>query len=403
MTRTESGMSAAASHEWARARRALTLEPLLDAARKEAQIPKYRDLSFVPHLEKVLEIPSRLNLSLLGLQVLHANLVRFLVNRLRYEEDVAKYPEILDEDVSDPIIIIGLPRSGTTKLQRILSASPAVQPTYTWQMFNPAPFVGERRGDPSPRIEWAQAMASVVSASNPDFNRIHEYDPVAADECVYVPLGSFDYVMQWISTPDQTYLDWARQNDRTSPISYVKRMLQYLQWQSGGRRGRPWLTKNPGHTGEIAEVLQVFPNATFIMPERDIATTIASYIQMMWEILRNSITDLDRYEHARGSIEYWSYELNRFFEQRRALGNRVRVLDVPYQRVLADPIGIAREAYALHGLPLTKASEDAMRAWERNNPAHKFGKFAYDLADYGWSVAAVEKIFGDVAQRWRDA
>ena len=104
----------------------LRIEPLLDAAIAESGTGarEFRDTSFLPNLEKVLEIPTRLNLSVRGLQGMHANSLRWLVNRLRYEADVAKHPEILDEDVSDPIVVLGLPRSGTTKLQRFLSADP---------------------------------------------------------------------------------------------------------------------------------------------------------------------------------------------------------------------------------------------------------------------------------------
>jgi hypothetical protein len=39
------------------------------------------------------------------------NIVRDLVNRLRFQKDLKKHPEILDEDVSDPFVIMGLPRS----------------------------------------------------------------------------------------------------------------------------------------------------------------------------------------------------------------------------------------------------------------------------------------------------
>lgn len=384
----------------AAARHALPLEPIMDTARKEAGAGDFRDLSFVPALKQVLEIPGRLNFSADGLQTFQGNLVRALVNRLRYEADVAAHPEILEEDVSDPIVIIGLPRSGTTKLQRILSADPTVQKTHAWKMFNPAPLPGEKYGDPAPRIAWAQAMTSAVATINPDFNRIHEYEALEADETCYIPLANFDYPLQWVPTSCGTYLKWVRTVDRTSPISWLKRMLQYLQWQDGGRRG-PWLTKNPAHTGEIAEVLQVFPNATFIMAERDIPITMASNIQMMWEIQRNSFVNLDPHVHGRGMLEYWSHELHRYLEQRRALGDRAKVVEASYRQILADPIGVARDAWKLHGLPWTKAGEDAMRGWERDNPAHKFGKFKYDLADFGLTAADVEKAFGDIAERWR--
>ena len=104
--------------------------------------------SFLPNLKKALEIPTRLTMSARGLMGVHANFKRFLVNRLRWEADVEKHPQILEEDVSDPIVILGLPRSGTTKLQRFLSADPNVQATPAWAMFNPAPFPGETPGDP---------------------------------------------------------------------------------------------------------------------------------------------------------------------------------------------------------------------------------------------------------------
>ncbi len=120
--------------EIARLKHTLTLEPLLDAAFTEAATgaKTFRDTSFLPNLEKTLEIPTRLKMSARGLMGVHANFKRFLVNRLRWEADVEKQPEILDEDVSDPIIVLGLPRSGTTKLQRFLSADPHVQATPAW-------------------------------------------------------------------------------------------------------------------------------------------------------------------------------------------------------------------------------------------------------------------------------
>ncbi|MDG2001866.1 MAG: sulfotransferase, partial [Novosphingobium sp.] len=115
-------------------KQALTLGPLLEGAFAEAGTgaKEFRDTCFLSNLEKTLEIPTRLDMSARGLMGVHANFTRFLVNRLRWEADVAKHPEILEEDVSDPIIVLGLPRSGTTKLQRFLSADPNVQGTPSW-------------------------------------------------------------------------------------------------------------------------------------------------------------------------------------------------------------------------------------------------------------------------------
>jgi hypothetical protein len=387
--------------EIAELRQALRMGPLLDAAFKEAGVTEFRDASFLPNLEKALEIPTRLELSVRGLQGMHFNFVRLLVNRLRYEADVAKHPEILDEDVSGPIVVLGLPRSGTTKLQRLLSADPNVQATPIWQMLNPAPFPGEVPSDPTPRIEWAEKMMAVASNTEESYRVMHDFKATEADETSFVPIANFDYVMLFITLPDGKYLEWARSVSRVPALTYLKHMLQYLQWQDGGRRGRPWVLKNPGHTGEVAEMAEVFPKATFIIAQRDLATTMASSMRMMGEILSQSLDEVDPQRLGDQTVEYWSYELNRYREQRRWLGARIRILETPYRRCVDDALGVARELYALHSIPWTREREEAMLEWERNNPRHKLGSYGYSLEDYGWTAKRVEKAFGPIADTWR--
>lgn len=386
--------------EIARLKHALTFEPLLDAAFAEADAREFRDASFLPNLRRALEIPARLDMSARGLAGLHANFKRFLVNRLRYERDVERHPEILDEDVSDPIVVLGWARSGTTKLQRFLSADPRFQPTPAWAMFNPAPFPGERRGDPSPRIAWANAMMNSVTNCNDTYQVMHEFEATEADETSFIPLANFDSPSQCITTPDPVYLDWARRQSRVPAIEYTRKMLQYLQWQGGGRRG-PWLIKNPLNTGELAELAQVFPNATFVTSQRDLATTMGSCMRMMSEILTNTFDPLDLKMVGDVTVEYAVYELSRYAQQRAALRGEVRLLEIPYRRCVGDALNVARELYALAGLPWTVDGEAAMRGWDERNPRHKLGAYGYALEDYGWSAEKVEAAFGPLAAEWR--
>lgn len=383
-------------------RDALKLETLLDQAFAESGTgaTDFRDRCFLTGLAKVLEIPSRIPLSERGLQGMQANSLRWLVNRLRWEADVERHPEILDEDVSDPIVVLGLPRSGTTKLQRQLSADPALQPTPAWMMWNPAPFPGEQRGDPGPRVEWAARMISVVAHTGESYQKMHLFAANEADESSFVPLANFDYVMQYITAPDPIWLDWARVQDRRGPLTYLKRMLQYLQWQQGGRRG-PWLLKNPGHTGELAEMTEVFPNATFVTSRRDLASTMGSSFRMMGEILIHSFDEPDPQRYAAQTVEYWTYELNRYEMQKAALGSSVRLLEVDYTRSVNDGLSVARELYELAGREWTPTAEAAMRQWDVDNPRHKHGSYDYRLEDYGWDQERIEAAFGRNGPDWR--
>ena len=382
---------------------ALTLESLLESAFTEAATGTrhFRDPSFLPNLEKALEIPTRLEMSARGLMGLQANFTRFLVNRLRWEADVERHPEILDEDVSDPIIVLGLPRSGTTKLQRFLSADPALRATPTWALFNPAPFPGDATGDFRPRKQWAAAAMGAVTNTGETYQVMHEFDADEADETSFIPLANFDNHMQFITTPDYAHLAWTREVSRVPSQAYLKEMLKYLQWQVGGKQGRPWVLKNPGNTSEFLEMLELFPRATFVISRRDLYQTMGSSMRMTSEILRNTFEPLDPLFVGQVTVDYWGYELGRYLQQLRDKGAAVRLLEVDYNRCVSDGISVARELYELAGLPWTRAGEAAMRQWDADNPRHKLGSYGYALEDYGWSEAKIAEAFGPVAEEWR--
>lgn len=386
----------------AQAKQAFALEPLLDAAFEQSGTgaTDFHDRAFLPNLEKVLELPHNIAISLRGLEIMHANALRFLVNRLRWEADVARHPEILDEDVDDPIVVLGLPRSGTTKLQRFLSADPALQATPAWMMWNPAPFPGEQRGDPTPRRDWANAMMGAVTNTAETYQIMHEFAADEAEESSFIPIMNFDNIGQFITAPDYTYLAWLRSRSRVPSQAYLKEMLKYLQWQQGGKKG-PWLLKNPCNTGEFLEVLEVFPKATFVISRRDIYKTMGSSMRMGTEILQNTFDPLDRQFVGQYTVDIWAYELQRYLKQRQEMGAHVRLIEADYKTCVADGIGVAREVYAAHGLPWTRQGEAAMRRWDADNPRHKLGSYGYDLEDYGWSEEKIAQAFGPVAEEWR--
>lgn len=379
----------------------LSAASLLAAAEEETGLTDFGDDGFRGPLEHVAAITRDLNFNVQGLAIFRATLVRLLVNRLRLNAELKAHPGIMAENVDDPIFVLGLPRTGTTKLQRMISADPACQVSATWRVFNPAPFPGEVSGNPKERIAWA-ARAGAAAGTDDRYNRIHEFSALDGEEDGFVGVGAFNYVMQFISAPSQPYLDWVRMVPRTQPLSYLKYVLKHLQWQDGGKRGRHWLLKNPGHTGSIKELLELFPRATFIMAERDLYTTLGSYCQMMYEIYQQSFDHVDKIELGAQALDYWGDELDRYTAARTCLGKDLRLVAAPYRRMLNDAVGIAREAYTLHGLTLSPAGEAAMRAWEANNRQHKHGKFVYRSEDFGITEARIRNRFGALASEWRD-
>ena len=83
------------------------------------------------------------NLSPQGEALLHGKVLAQLVNRLVIEDYCRRYPEILTQPIDDPLVIVGLPRTGTTLLQRMLAVDPRFRSATWWKTRYPAPLPGE--------------------------------------------------------------------------------------------------------------------------------------------------------------------------------------------------------------------------------------------------------------------
>lgn len=319
---------------------------------------------------------------------------RLLVNRLRFAEDIARHPEILDEDVTDPIVVMGFPRSGTTVLQRMMSADPAMQSLKLWRLLNPAPFPEERDGsNPSARMEFAEEITEAIRIHNPALHAAHPNVADDADEDWYLHHLTFQHVGQvYTGLPDLDYLAYLRIGSRQPSYLYVADLLRYLQWQDGGRRNRRWVLKSPVHIGNIEEILAAHPAATFVYPRRDFQTVVASFCYTLEVSLKPSLS-LPPHDIGRITLDYWVEEMGRFQETRARLGERLKLIEVPYNDLLSDPITHIKGYFEQAGVAMTEAGEQAIRAWIADNPAGKHGINTYSLERYGLTPADIEQAF----------
>jgi hypothetical protein len=76
-------------------------------------------------------------LSALGLAMTYESLVQTLRARLQLEDLIARHPEIEEVPVERPIVICGLPRTGTTHLHNLLAADPALRHLPYWESLEP--------------------------------------------------------------------------------------------------------------------------------------------------------------------------------------------------------------------------------------------------------------------------
>lgn len=376
------------------------LQDFLDAARREAQRDDFGDESFIEPLRKLLDCAkAEVDFHAAGLAAFRHNLHRCLVNRLRMQADLLAHPEILDEDVSDPIVIIGLGRSGTTKLQKMLSAPDNVQKTTFWRLWNPARFPDTVPGREDPRIAAAN-FSALMTDDKPELAAAHHMAHTEVEEDWLLYTYSFEDWIWSVLVPSFSWFDWVMQRPALPRYQYVKTILQYLQWQDGGKRGRPWVLKSVGHLAHLDALMRCYPNATLVHAHRDPLQTIPSWAAFQregWAIHANRIA-LER--AGPECLRQYRYAMDRYLELRRQLNLDARIVDVRYDDIRSRPMDVMQQIYRASGLRESAEAIAAMRAWDRANEQGKHGVHHYSLEACGLTRNSVQESFALYVQRF---
>jgi hypothetical protein len=379
-----------------------TVDQLLAAARSAAGLQDFGDLSFREAMDHYVHGLHEAELSPLGQELAFGGVVNMLVNRLRYVRDIRLHPEILQQKISKPIVILGLPRTGTTKLQRVLSACPQAQSMTYWRMLNPAPFPDEAVGNPQGRIETAESLVAMLASQFPGFMARHPTHAQQADEEVLLMQGSFQCAVTWMFARSPSFYDYAIKADPRPLYRFLHDQMQYLQWQDGGARGRSWVLKSPLHTGAIDVVLQTFPDAVLVHCHRDVCKVVSSIAALIRE-MRGIYSDrVDPKVIGPEMLDYFGRSIDRHLALRDTVPAD-RIIDVQFEEVLNDVVAVARRIFARAGLTLTDEAAAIIRKHEVDLPQHQFGTYTYSSEQYGTTDMQIAERFAAYSRRFNQA
>ena len=343
-------------------------------------------------------------LSAVGRATQHARIVDSLSARLMTEDQIRRHPEIEDEELGDPVVIVGLMRSGTTRLHRLLGAGLAFQVAKWWELRYPAPFPGSdwRRDDP--RVRAAHEEVKGILAAVPVLAAVHPWDAEAADEEVMILEHAFQSWVPESGAHVPGYSAWLDGQDLTGAYRYLARLLRFIQWQKkqSGRwqaEGGRWILKSPFHLAHIDVLLDVFPGARVIQTHRDPLETIPSAASMVRALRALSTDEVD----PRLCGEYVRDRFGRALigclrSREKQPGDRF--LDVDYRAGGRDPIGEARRVYDWLGLEPTPGAEIAMHQWMQENAREKRSAHEYGLEEFGFTREGLSADFAEYRQRY---
>jgi hypothetical protein len=357
-------------------------EGLLAAARRRAGLSDFGDPAFRAPLRVLSQALEReAGLTPIGRFVARNLLVQLLVSRLRVEALVRAHPEILAEDVRAPIVILGLPRTGTTHLHNLMSQDPSLRSLAYWEALEPIPDAPDPRRppEPDPRIRRCAQALGLVHWAMPLFPLMHEIEPEARHEEIQLLALDFSTMLFEASYSIPSYRDWYRATDQTAAYQYLRRMLQVLQWLRGPRR---WLLKSPQHLEQLGPLLRVFPDVRIVQTHRDPVRVTASMCTLAAYGLRM----------ARARVEldavggYWAQRIEgmlRASVEDRPLVPASQVMDVRFHEFMADDLATVERIYAFLGEPLGTPARAAMRAYREAHARGRLGAIDYRLADFG--------------------
>jgi hypothetical protein len=379
------------------ARTSLAEDSLIRAARRSSGLHDFVDDSFREPMRRVLEaLETEAQLHPIGRVTMRHTLIRTLVNRLRLELECDLHPEIRDWPVTSPVFIVGVQRTGTTLLHRLLTCEPSLRPLLSWEALNPAPYPGTTEfGGRDPRMRLAEMAERGARYMAPQFFAIHPIEAHEPEEDVLVMDLSFfsPTVEASMRVPD--YAEWFQSVDQRPAYRYLKRVIQLLLWQRDGR----YLGKTPHHLEQLDALLEVFPDAKIIQTHRDPMKVVPSFCSMMTHGRRIFSDAVDPREVGAQLSEKAVRAVNGSMAARERLGPE-SFLDVAYRDLVSDPLKEIRRIYDFIGTDFGPEAERSMQGWLGQNPQNKHGVHRYQLSDFGIDRDELNRRFGDYRERF---
>lgn len=379
---------------------------LLSAARAIDGLEDFGDEAFREPLRVLLASFAEAPLNALGTSILRGSVVRSLANRLRIEHWFARHPEIADERIEAPWVVVGMMRSGTTLIQRLLASDPRHVYTLGWEALEPAPRISADPNDPDPRIAAGEEREQQARTFTPEIFAIHPSHAHEAEEEIMFLADAFLSHVPEASCDVPDYRAWLDEQDFRPAYHHLHRTLQLLQWQKKlrGERGERWVLKTPAHLGYLDVLFETFPGAHVIHLHRDPLETIPSGASLNTTLWRMHADRVDPARVGRQWIERMAFTNRRALAVRSAMPDEsLRFTDIRFRAAVADPIGQVQRIYEAVGIDLVDEARAAMQAWLARDAQEKFPKHRYTADEFGLSEKSIRDEFAEYTSRFLEA
>jgi hypothetical protein len=367
-------------------------DDLEDGARAATGLDDFGSAYYREGLERtVAALNTEADLNDLGRVMQHATISNALIQRLKIIETYKQHPEIGDEVVDGPIVVLGLPRTGTTALGQLVSADPQLRSLRTWESQAPTPPPEAETQHNDPRIAQAADGIAMIDQMFPEFRTMNSFDAESATECQDLMGMSFRtfHFDGVVRVPG--YVEWLLQSDMRETYTFHRDVLKLLQWHC---KPSLWHLRTPVHMFAIESFVEAYPNAKFLWSHRDPAKVLGSVCSLIAYVRSWSSDHRDPEELGAEQLAWWAEGMGRAMDFRKKFGDD-RFVDVSFADLQTNPINTIARSYEKLGLTFTDAARARVQEWADGHKPGQHGTHTYELGDYGLTPEKVHDAFGD--------
>ncbi len=325
----------------------------------------------------------------LGQFAIRHMIVRDLRSRLIAERGFRDHPESAHHPISRPLVIIGLPRTGTTALQELLALDPQFQGLELWLARTPKPRPERASWARDPDYRACDESIRLIREHQPELYAIHKMDASKVDECWNLMAQSFSH-SSWIAqTRVGRYREWF---DDCDMVPVYRRHRRNLRLIGTGEPEKRWMLKDSTHLFALDAFLEVYPDARIVQTHRDPVEAIPSVCSLCWAARKNLNQDEDPAEFGASTLDLWHKGVERTLALRKRRDSG-QFFDVSFPRFSANPLEVIESIYRHFEIALSAETRERMQTFRDTNPPGAAGPHVYSSDDWSLDVGEIRERF----------
>ncbi len=331
-----------------------------------------------------------------GVVNFHGQLLQLLKNRLLLIDLLSRHPEIDDIELQPPVVIAGLPRTGTTHLHNLLAAAPTFRTMPYWESVEPFPLPAEAGVEPDPRRTRMDVAVGVINTVMPHFALMHEMTTDHVHEEIQLLANDVSTMLFETLGDVPRWRDYYRTHDQTPHYEYLARQLKAMQFLRGGRR---WLLKSPQHLEQVPVLDRVLPGSIVVFTHRDPVPVALSMIAMITYSARMHRSPVPVEQIAGSWIDRLDQMLTALVRDRDTIGPE-RSIDIRFGEFMADELGVAERVYRLAGEPFTEEARTAVAGYLAGHQRGRLGNVETSYEMFGLNEDGLRARFAPYVERF---